>query len=365
MEGDPRVEEYARLLVGRCIDAQPGWQVMVRSRPDARPLVQAVARELARRGAYALLQIDFGPYATDLEWAKEAPLELVETLAPAQAHVFDSLDAWISISAPEQPHEGADLPAEREQALHRAYRQFSAKRLAFEVPWVGCRFPTPTQADEAGMTPAEFTDFLYGACLLDWDAEGARMQRYKERFDAASEVRIVGAGTDLRLGLEGRDGMVDDGHLNMPGGEFFFSPVEDATEGVVHFSEFPAVESGHECHGVRLVFEGGRVVDASADSDEEYLVSQLDADAGARTLGELGVGCNPGIQRHVKSTLFDEKIDGTVHLAIGAGFPFLGGRNESIVHWDMVKDLRPSTAGSGGQILLDGELVQENGHWLV
>src|SRR5581483_12065609 len=144
---------------------------MVRSRPDARPLVQAVACELARRGAYALLQIDFGPYATDLEWAKVAPLDLVETLAPAQAYVLDSLDAWIGISAPERPHEGADLPAESEQALHRAYRQFSAKRLSFEVPWVGCRFPTQTQADEAGMTLAEFTDFLYGACLLDWDAE--------------------------------------------------------------------------------------------------------------------------------------------------------------------------------------------------
>jgi aminopeptidase len=154
--------------------------------------------------------------------------------------------------------------------------------------------------------------------------------------------------------------MVDDGHLNMPGGEFFFSPVEDATEGVVHFSEFPAVESGHECEGVRLAFEGGRVVDAWADTDEEYLFSQLDADAGARILGELGIGCNPGIQRHVKNTLFDEKIDGTVHLAVGAGFPFLGGANESIVHWDMVKDLRP-----GGQIFLDGELVQENGRWLI
>lgn len=322
--------------------------------------MQAVAREIARRGAYALLRITLGPYEVDPEWAKEAPLELLEQAAPAERHVWDSVDAWIGISAPEEPHEGADLPLDRDAALHRMVRPFAERRLSFSMPWVGCRFPTAAQAEEAGMTLPEFEDFLYGACLRDWDVEGERMQRYKERFDAASEVRILGAGTDLRLSLEGREGMVDDGHLNMPGGEFFFSPVEDATEGVVHFAEFPAVEGGHECEGVRLVFEGGRVVEASADTDDEFLHAQLDADPGARVLGELGIGCNPGIQRHVKSTLFDEKIDGTVHLAVGAGFPFLGGTNESIVHWDMVKDLR-----SGGSILLDGEPVQENGRWLL
>jgi aminopeptidase len=357
---DPRIEEYARLLVGRCVDVQPGWQVIVRSRPAARPLVEAVAREIARRGAFALLRIGFGPYDVDLEWAKEAPLELLETLPEVERFAYEHVDAWVGVSAPEDPHEAADLSHERLAAYSRMTRPFTARRLAFEIPWVGCRYPTEAQAEEAGMTLGEFTDFLYGACLLDWDAEGQRMQRYKERFDAASEVRILGAGTDIRLGLEGREGMVDDGHLNMPGGEFFFSPVEDATEGVIEFSEFPAVEPGHECEGVRLVFEGGRVVEASARTDEEHLLSQLDADEGARTLGELGVGCNPGIRRHVKNTLFDEKIDGTIHLAIGAGFPFLGGTNASVVHWDMVKDLR-----TGGQILLDGELVQENGRWLV
>jgi aminopeptidase len=255
-------------------------------------------------------------------------------------------------------NEGADLPPERNVAIQRLLRPFTTRRLSFEIPWVGCRYPTEAQAEEAGMSLAEFTDFLFGACLRDWDAEGTRMTRFKERFDLASEVRIVGAGTDLRIGLEGREGMVDDGHLNLPGGEFFFSPLEYATEGVVTFTEFPAVHAGHECERVRLVFEGGRVIDASADEGEDYLLSQLDADPGARVLGELGVGCNPGIQRHVKSVLFDEKIDGTIHLAVGAGFPFLGGTNESAVHWDMVKDLRP-----GGQIFLDGELVQEDGHW--
>lgn len=322
--------------------------------------MEAVTRQTARRGAYAIVRIGFGPFDVDLEWAKEAPLGLLEHPAPIERCAYESCDAWMHLSAPESTHEGAELPHERDALLAKMVRPFTARRLSFEIPWVGCRYPTQAQAEDAGMTLDEFTDFVYGACLLDWDAEAARMQRYKDRFDDAGEVRIVGAGTDVRLGLAGREGMVDDGHLNMPGGEFFFSPVEDVTEGVIEFAEFPAVAIGHECRGVRLVFEGGRVVDASAESDEEYLLSQLEADSGARVLGELGIGCNPAIQRYVKNTLFDEKMDGTIHLAIGAGFPVVGGKNESVVHWDMVKDLR-----AGGRLFLDGELVQENGRWTI
>jgi aminopeptidase len=146
----------------------------------------------------------------------------------------------------------------------------------------------------------------------------------------------------------------------MPGGEFFFSPIEDSAEGTIAFTEFPAVYAGREVTGIRLRFEGGRVVDASANDEEEFLIETLDRDEGARRLGELGIGCNPGITRHMKNTLFDEKIDGTVHLALGNGLPEIGGTNHSQIHWDIVKDLR-----NGGRILLDGELVQENGVWRI
>ena len=222
-----------------------------------------------------------------------------------------------------------------------------------------CRFPTPALAQEAGMTTRAFEDFLYGAVLRDWDAEGRRMDRIRERFDAAEEVRIVGAETDITLSIAGRDGRVDDGHLNLPGGEVVYSPVETATEGVITYSEFPAVQEPHVVENVRLVFSGGRVVDASATAGEEALFSALDRDEGARVLGELGIVCNPGIQLHMRNTLFDEKIDGTIHLAIGAGIPGVGGLNKSSVHWDMVKDLRQN-----GKLYCDGELVQDGGKWL-
>ena len=152
---------------------------------------------------------------------------------------------------------------------------------------------------------------------------------------------------------------MDAGGANIPGGEVFYSPVEDSAEGVIEFSEFPAVYAGREMSGIRLRFEGGRVVDASASSNEEFLLETLETDDGARRLGELGIGCNPGITRYMKNTLFDEKINGTVHVALGRGFPELGGGNVSAIHWDIVKDVRQD-----GKIELDAEVVQENGEWV-
>ena len=208
------------------------------------------------------------------------------------------------------------------------------------------------------MSLEQFAEFLYGSVLLDWDAERTRMQKIKELFDGADEVRIVGEDTDIRIGLAGREGKIDAAGANVPGGEVFYCPVEDTAEGEIVFSEFPAVYTGRELTSIRLRFEGGRVVDAGAASNEEFLLEVLDTDDGARRLGELGIGCNPGITRYMKNTLFDEKINGTVHLAIGRGFPDLGGTNVSAIHWDIVKDVR-----EGGRIELDGNVVQENGRW--
>jgi aminopeptidase len=233
--------------------------------------------------------------------------------------------------------------------------------LTMELKWVGCQYPTPALAQEAGMSLGAFADFLYGACLLDWDAERERMRRFAERFDRAEEVHIISEGTDLRLSIAGREMFIDAGSANMPGGEFFTSPIEDSAEGEIVFGEFPAVYTGREVQGIRLRFDDGVVVDASAELNEEFLQELLDRDEGARRLGELGIGCNPGITRHMKNTLFDEKIDGTVHLALGNGLPEVGGTNQSQVHWDIVKDMRRE----GSRIELDGEPVQEAGRWLL
>jgi aminopeptidase len=358
---DPRIQEYARLLVERSIDPQPGWQVVVLSNYLARPLVEEVVRLLGRRGAYPFVQISLGGedlWPLETIWAEEAPLTAIAERPPLRVAIEDGIDAWIRIGAPENTREGAELETERRAALAKAGRPLVDRRLAFEIPWVTCRFPTPALAQDAGMSLRAFEEFLYGTVLLDWDALGRDMQRVADRFDPTEEVRIVGDGTDLRFSLAGREGAIDDGHVNMPGGEVFYCPVEDSTEGVVTFSEYPAVREPDVVEGVRMRYEGGRVVEASATSNEEALFAALDRDEGARVLGEFGIGCNPGIQQHMKNTLFDEKMDGTIHLAVGAGIPFAGGRNQSATHWDMVKDLR-----RGGRIECDGEVVQQDGKW--
>jgi aminopeptidase len=360
---DPRVEQYARLLVDRSLDVQKGWQVMVVATPSARPLVEELVRQIGRKGAWPLVRlsyVDQEQVPFDSLWATEAPEELLGTMAPIEAYTREELDAWLLVFGSENTRGASILGPDRRQKLRKAYRPFNQRRLAPGFPWVGCLYPTEALAQEAGMTLADYADFVYGACLLDWEQEGARMSRYAERFDAGETVRIVGPGTDLTLSIAGREGLVDDAHYNVPGGEFFYSPLEDSAEGVVEFSEFPAVYQGAICEGVRLRFEDGKVVDASARSNEEFLIGALDTDEGARRLGELGIGCNPGIQRHTRNTLFDEKMDGTIHLALGAGLAFVGGENESAVHWDMVKDLR-----AAGRIELDGDVVQENGAWAL
>ena len=359
---DPRIRELAELMVNRCLDVQPGWQVSVRASPLARPLISEVARAIARRGAYYVPRINWGPerFRADLDWALEAPLELLGELPDIERYQVENEDARLTIRAPEDVHAGAQLDPERRKLLQRAGEPASRRARSLDVRWALVEYPTEAAAAEAGMTLPEYTEFIFDACLLDWDAEEERMRRIKERFDGGGEVRIQGEGTDLTIGIQGREGVVSAGFRNMPDGEVFYSPVEDSANGVVHFAEFPAVYLGHDVVGARLTFRDGEVVTATADEGEEFLRQVIATDEGARRLGELGLGCNPRITRFTRNVLFDEKIDGTVHLALGASYTYTGGKNESAVHWDMVKDLRP-----GGEIALDGEVVQRDGAWLI
>jgi aminopeptidase len=356
---DPRAEQLAGLIVERCVDVQAGWQVAVIGEVRGRPLIEGLSRAIARRGAYALTRLILT--YPEFSWIAEAPEELVATPSAIEAFELSHLDAYIVVLAPENTRTGSAMPAARLGLRQQGLQPFLKAFFDKEKPWAGTYFPTRALAQDAGMAVRQFEDFYYGACLVDWDALAKDMSGIAARFDSGNEVRIVSADTDLRFSLAGRSGLVDALSANMPGGEVFYSPVEDSAEGVITYSEYPACDvSGQDVVGVRLSFHGGRVVEASADDNEAYLLERLDLDEGARRLGEFGIGCNPGIQRHMRNTLFDEKIEGTIHLALGRGFPFLGGSNVSALHWDMVKDLR-----EGGRIELDGVVVQKDGRWLL
>ena len=355
---DARVTAYARLLVERCIDPQPGWQVLVAATTEARPVAQELSRLLAERGAYALTRIAFGtPFPADLDWIAAAPAELAATLPPLERHVLEEVDGTIFVLAPE--HDAPRLDDDGARAFRAHVSAYRDRGRSGRSPRSAATSPAAAYAERAGLTLAEFEDVFYEACLRDWDEEGRGMAPVRERLDAARELRIVGEGTDLRLSLEGRSALVDDGHLNVPGGEVFTSPVEDSLEGEILF-DVPS-------HSTDGLVERSDCGSSAARSwrrrrrpGEPALLRALGTDAGARYVGEFGVGCNAGITRPLRNVLFDEKMAGTIHLALGAGFPQLGGRNESALHWDLIKDLR-----RGGELQLDGEVVQRDGvsHW--
>jgi aminopeptidase len=353
------VADYARLLVERCLGVQPGWQVLLRSQPAARPAIEELMRLIANRGAYPLLRMNFSFWPTDEVWAAVAPEELIGELSPIDRYASDHMDARVTMEAPDNTRGVFALPPERRALAKRGAAAFFRRTMAHQIPWVSCQFPTNGLAQEAGMALEEFEDFFYVACLRDWDAESVTMRRLLERFDAADEVRIVGVDTDLTVSIRGRQGEIDDGRVNMPGGEFFYSPVEDSAEGTIYF-DVPTDLDGDAVDGIRLTLRDGRIEHATAEEGEDVLLAALEMDEGARFVGELGIGCNEGITRPARNILYDEKMGGTVHLAIGASYPHVGGRNKSTLHWDLVKDLRRE-----GRIELDGEVVQENGTWLI
>jgi aminopeptidase len=356
---DPRVSSYAELLVERCLSVQPGWQVLIRSQPAARPVLEQIIGRIARKGAYPLLRMNFSLWPIDEVWIATAPEELAAELSPIDVYASEHMDARITMEAPDNTRGAGPLTPERRALARKASAPFFQRTMAHVIPWVSCQFPTNALAQEAGMRLAEFEDFFYGACLRDWDEESKSMHRLNERFGAAKEVRIVGEDTDLTMSLAGREGEVDDGRTNMPGGEFFFAPVEDSAEGTIFF-DLPTDLDGGPVDRIRLRFSGGRVEEAHAEQGEETLLAALAMDDGARFVGELGIGCNEGITQPARNILFDEKMAGTVHLALGASYSHIGGKNKSTLHWDLIKDLR-----DGGRIELDGDVVQENGSWLI
>jgi aminopeptidase len=254
----------------------------------------------------------------------------------------------------------------RRQGQAEIFKTFLQRIGSGEMRWVGTLFPTNAYAQDAEMSLTEYEDFVYGACLPDiddpvgyWHRFSAWQQKIVDWFAGKERVRVVGPETDLHLSIVGRVFKNSDGRENMPDGEIFTSPVEDSVEGHVRFS-YPTIYRGRELTGVRLWFENGRVVKASAEKNEDFLLQTLDTDDGVRYAGEFAIGTNKGITRFTGETLFDEKINGSFHVALGAGFPEVGGKNESAIHWDMVSDLC-----DGGEIWVDDELVYKDGQFVI
>ena len=357
----PLHEKWAELLVSYCVGAQEGERVLLEVETPALPMARALYRRLLAVGAEPHLRLSYPELTQDvLELVPEAYFEREPGLELEQIR---AVQGWIRVAAPQNTRalQGADK--NRYARFLARYRPVQNVRVN-ETRWVGTLYPTPALAQDADMSLDAYERFVYGAMFLFEPDPVARWLEVRDfqarliaRLQEADEVRILAEGTDLRLRVGGRTWLNSDGRRNMPSGEVFTGPLEDSAEGVITFG-LPSTVGGSEVQGVRLRFERGEVVEARAERGNDMLQAQLATDAGARRLGELGVGTNYNIQQATKQILYDEKIGGTVHLALGQSYRESGGTNASTIHWDMICDLR-----GGGSILLDGETFQENGRF--
>jgi aminopeptidase len=365
---DQRADALARILVHYSTGVRDGDVVLVQGESAAEPLALAVYEEVVKTGGLPLVELMMeGQAAAFYKYANEKQLDW---LSPTAMWAAEHADARIRLMADENTRALSGVAPERQtrrQAAAKPLMETMMRRTAAgEFRWSLTLFPTHAYAAEADMSLDDYEDFFYRACLCDqpdpvaaWREQSEETHRLADWMNGREEIRIEAPGTDLRLNVSGRTFIAADGRHNMPDGEFFTGPVEDSATGEVTFT-YPAVYGGREVAGVRLRFQDGRIVDASAERNEDFLIKTLDTDDGARRLGELGIGTNYGIDRFTKEILLDEKIGGTVHLAVGMSYPETGGKNDSAVHWDMVCDLR-----RGGRITVDGEDLQVDGKFAV
>jgi aminopeptidase len=359
---DKRLGKLARVLVDYSVEAGEGDQVLVSGGVAAEPLIKELYTRLLQVGAVPVVQVQLpGMQELFFEHASDVHYREIPSI---RRFTNEEADAQIGIMAPSNTRALAGVDPAKQRALAELNKPLSEIMLK-KNRWMLTLFPTEALAQEANMGLAAYEEFAFEAMGLNeddpvryWQEKSAEQERLKERLEQAREIRIVGPETDLTLSVEGRKFVNSSGRRNMPCGEVFTGPVEDSANGTVYFG-IPAAIGGREVAGARLRFEEGKVVEASAGKGEEYLLSLLDTDPGARFLGEMGIGTNYGIPRASGNVLFDEKLGGTVHLAIGRSYAETGGKNDSSVHTDLVCDLR-----QGGELYADGELIQENGRFL-
>ena len=359
---DERLGKLARVLVDYSVEAGEGDQVLLTGGVAAEPLIEELYVRLLRVGAFPVVQVRLpGMQELFFEHAQDVHYKEIPSI---ERFTSEEADAMIGIMAPSNTRALAGVDPAKQRALAELRKPLSEIMLK-KNRWMLTLFPTDALAQEADMSLAAYEEFVFEAMGLNeedpvryWTEKSAEQERLKERLEAARELRIVGPGTDLTLSVEGRKFVNSSGRRNMPCGEVFTGPVETSANGTAFFG-IPAAIGGREVSGVRLRFEEGRVVEAGAEKGEEYLLSLLDTDAGARYLGEIGIGTNYGIPRASGNVLFDEKLGGTVHLAIGRSYAETGGKNDSSVHTDLVCDLR-----EGGELYADGELIQKDGRFL-
>ena len=365
---EKRLRKLADVLVNYSVKVKPGDWVFITGSMVALPLYKEVYKQVLLAGGNP--SVNF--YTDDLNelYFKHANEEQINFVSKLQSLPYEEADVLIHLRALENTRalSGVDpaKQSQRAKATSHLMETYMRRAAAKELRWVLTEYPCLALAQEADMSLSDYEDFVYGATYADTDdpvAEWARIHNEQQKvvdwLKGKKTVTVKSPNADLTLSIEGRTFINSDGSNNMPSGEVFTGPVEDSANGWVRYT-YPAIRNGREVEGIYLEFKDGKVVKATAEKNEDYMLSQLDLDEGARYLGEFAIGTNDGIQKFTKSILFDEKIGGSFHMALGAGYPETGSVNKSSIHWDMICDIRTDS-----EIRVDGELLYKDGAFQI
>lgn len=366
---DARVEKFARILVDYSTKVQPGDRVAITSSTEGIPAVQALYKLVLERGAYPHVLLEFPQqYDILIEAGSDEQLAYVPRF---HKQAFEEFDVLLKVHARPNTRFTTQMAPERQEHLERSLAELIKVQMrrgaTGELRWMSTIFPTNAYAMEADMGLREYMDFFFRACHADdgtpdpvahWQQIHAEQQAIVDRIQGHDLVELRGPNVDLRLSVKDRIFLNSSGTHNMPDGEVYTGPVEDTAQGWVRFN-YPCVYEGRVVEGVELKFKDGQVVEACAEKNEEFLLRMLNSDPGARFIGEFAIGTNYEIDRSTRSILFDEKIGGSFHMALGASYPETGGKNQSVIHWDMICGMQ-----TDAEIAVDGEVIYRNGKFI-
>jgi len=354
---DKRWKELGKLLVNYSTSVQPKERVMIAmTEVETYPLVQAVYEACIQAGAYP--QVQFLSEELNRCVLKNGSEEQIDWIPEIEAHGMDWADVYLGLRGAHNLNVFWDIPSDRLARFRHTLGKISTMRWE-KTRWCLVRVPNASLAQEAELDEETITDMFFNACLLDWSQVSEEWNRWAETLSQGKEIQILGRQTDLRFSVEGRGWQVANGKINIPDGEIMTSPDESTVEGEIYF-EFPGVLGGRLIHDIHLSWQKGELVKATSSTNQDFLQSTIQSDPGASRIGEFAFGTNPEVKYFCKDILLDEKIGGTIHIALGRAYPETGGTNKSAIHWDIVKDMRKE-----GEVYLDGKLIFQEGKMLI
>jgi len=357
---DPRIRSLAQQTIRYSLNVKPGTNVIISGGEEAKEFVLELYKEVILRKAYPIVNINLN--GMNDFYYKYATKEQIEKFPDIQMDMIKKSQYYIGINTSGNTRELSNIDPRKIVARRKITKAISehiinsADKKEGWMKRVTIGFPCPSLAQDAGMSLNEYENFVFNSCLINWKKFGEKMDKICYIFDKGNRIHLVGDGVDLKFSIKEKNCVPDKGEENMPGGEVFMAPVRESVNGWINF-DYPRIVNGNLISGIKMKFKEGKVIEFSAEKGHEFLKELLNTDENAKYVGEFGVGCNPMIKKYTNDLLFDEKIDGTIHLALGMAYKQNGGGNDSALHLDIVKDMKK------GKIILDDKIIQENGKW--